>query len=64
MIWKVSPAVTDDDDDKAPVQIQLPAVELSHIDQCEYVSVVDTFDQVTVADDAIEPDDAAENDTC
>lgn len=61
VIWKVSPAVTAADDDNAPVHKQLPAVEASHNDQCEYVSVVDTFVHVTVAFDAIEPVAAAEN---
>jgi hypothetical protein len=60
----VSPAVTDDDDANAPVHKQLPAVELSHNDQCEYVSVVLTFVHETVADETIDPDEAAENETC
>ena len=59
VIWKVSPAVTAADEDNAPVHKQLPAVELSHIDQWLYVSVVETFVQLMVAFVAIEPDDAA-----
>lgn len=59
VISKVSPAVTAALDDSEPVQMQLPVVELSHSDQCEYVSVVDTFVQVSVALEAIEPDAAA-----
>jgi len=57
----VSPAVTAADDDKAPANKQLPAVEASHNDQCVYVSVAATFVHSTVADDDIEPLEAAEN---
>jgi len=54
----VSPAVTAAEDDKAPDHNGFPAVLLSHIDQCEYVSVVETFVHEIVADVAIEPDAA------
>jgi hypothetical protein len=61
VIWKVSPAVTAADADKAPVHKQLPAVELSHADQWLYVSVVDTFVHSNVAEVAMEPDDATDH---
>lgn len=51
------------EDDNDPVHKQLPAVDASHIDQWLYVSVVDTFVHDTVADEAIEPEAAAENAT-
>lgn len=60
MIWKVSPAVTAADDERAPVHKQLPAVELSHADQWLYVSVVDTLVHSIVPDVTIDPDDAAD----
>ena len=63
MISKVSPAVTEADADKAPVHKQLPPVEASHIDQCVYVSVVETFVHDKVALEAFEPDDAADQET-
>lgn len=56
--------MTEAEDDKEPVHKQLPAEMLSHADQCEYVSLVDTFVHSTVADDVIEPDEAAENKAC
>jgi hypothetical protein len=56
----VSPAVTAAEDDNAPFHKQLPAEALSHNEKCVYVSVVDTFVHSTVADEAIEPLDAAE----
>jgi hypothetical protein len=59
----VSPASTEADEANEPVHKQLPAVDASHIDQCVYVSVVETFVHVTFADEAIDPDDAAANDT-
>jgi len=57
----VSPAVTAAEDDNAPDHKALPPVEASHNDQWLYVSVVETFVHSTVADDAIEPEAAAEN---
>lgn len=62
MIWNVSPAVTAADDDNAPDHKQLPALALSHNDQCEYVSVAATFVHSSVADVAIDPPDAADHD--
>jgi hypothetical protein len=59
----VSPAVTEADEDSAPVHRQLPAVELSHADQWLYVSVAATFVHSSVADAEMEPDDAALHDT-
>lgn len=49
--------------DNAPFHKQLPAVELSHSDQWLYVSVAATFVHSKVADEAIEPEDAADHDT-
>jgi hypothetical protein len=60
----VSPAVTAADEANAPDHKQLPDDDASHNDQCEYVSVDDTFVHSTVPDEAIEPPDADANDTC
>jgi hypothetical protein len=62
VIWKVSPAVTAAEDESAPDHKGLPAVEASHSDQCEYVSVAETFVQVIVAEVAIAPEAAADHD--
>lgn len=59
MIWKVSPAVTAADEESEPVHKQLPEVELSQSDQCEYVSVVDTLVHSRVAEVAMLPLEAA-----
>ena len=63
VIWNVSPAVTAAEEDKEPDHKQLPAVELSQSDQCEYVSVVETLVHSRVAEEASEPDDAADHET-
>lgn len=55
----VSPAVTDFEALSAPVNRQLPAVEASHSEMCEYVSVVETFVQVMSAEAVITPLDGA-----
>lgn len=55
----MSPAVTDAVLDNAPVHKQLPAVELSHNDQCVYDSVLGTFVHERVAEVAFDPEDAA-----
>ena len=55
----MSPAVTAADEDSDPVHRQLPAVELSHSDQCEYVSVADTLVHSSVAEVAMLPLEAA-----
>jgi hypothetical protein len=61
VIWKVSPAVTEALDESEPYHKQLPAVELSHIDQWVYVSVAATLVHSTVADAPKEPEAAALN---
>jgi len=63
VIWNVSPATTAADDANAPDHNALPADNASHNDQCVYVSVAATFVHSTVPDDAIDPPDAAANDT-
>jgi hypothetical protein len=60
VIWKVSPAVTAADEERAPVHKQLPEVEASHADQCVYVSVVLTLVHVIAAEIAIDPEEAAD----
>ena len=63
VIWNVSPAVTAAEEDKAPDHKQFPAEALSQSDQCEYVSVVETLVHSRVAEEASEPDEAADHDT-
>jgi len=52
--------VTAAEEESEPVHKALPAVELSHADQWLYVSVFETFVHSSVADVAIEPDEAAD----
>ena len=59
VIWNVSPAVTEADEDSEPVHKQLPALALSHSEKWLYVSVAATFVHSNVADAPIEPDAAA-----
>lgn len=63
VIWKVSPAVTEADEESAPVQRQLPLVLASQSDQCVYVSVVETFVHSAVPDVAMLPLAAALHET-
>lgn len=63
VIWKVSPAVTAAEEERAPDQRQLPEEALSQSDQCVYVSVAATLVHSIVAEEASEPDEAADQET-
>jgi len=63
VIWNVSPAVTAAEEEREPDHKQFPVEALSQSDQCVYVSVAATLVHSRVAEEAIEPDEAADHET-